>query len=620
MKLGIAQPVWYLFCWACVKSTTTIAGLAASCLTLLASVNLTAQIAPSAVDQWAQKVDPWVFDSSVATSNGYTEFVIFLNEQADLSAAASLKTKLEKGEFVYRKLTETARQTQAPILADLTAQGASHQPFWVANMIWVRGDLSLVQRMAARADVKRVCANPTVYVPEPTAPVTRAPLSVSSGVEWNISKVHATEAWSLGYTGQTVVVAGQDTGYQWNHPALINHYRGYDGVSTNHNYNWHDAIHSNDVHNSGTNPCGYNLLAPCDDNGHGTHTVGTMVGDDGAGNQIGMAPGAKWIGCRNMERGWGSPASYSECFQWFIAPTDLNGNNPDPSKAPDVINNSWYCPAEEGCTSPEMLQTVVDNTRAAGIVVVVSAGNSGLSGCSSVSEEPAIYDASLSVGATDSSDNIANFSSRGPVTVDGSNRLKPNLSAPGVNVRSSYPTSTYAVLSGTSMAGPHVAGAVALLISAHPELRGQPDTIQSLLQQLATPLTNSEVCGGLAAANVPNNTFGWGRLDALASLGLADSDGDGMINYSEILAGTNLRDSSSVLRITTITRNNFDLLVTFSSVTNRSYRLERTDDLTSGAWTTVTNNISGTGAPLTLADPAATATNSQFFYRIRLQQ
>jgi len=612
--------VWYLFCWACVKSTTTIAGLAASCLTLLASVNLTAQIAPSAVDQWAQKVDPWVFDSSVATSNGYTEFVIFLNEQADLSAAASLKTKLEKGEFVYRKLTETARQTQAPILADLTAQGASHQPFWVANMIWVRGDLSLVQRMAARADVKRVCANPTVYVPEPTAPVTRAPLSVSSGVEWNISKVHATEAWSLGYTGQTVVVAGQDTGYQWNHPALINHYRGYDGVSTNHNYNWHDAIHSNDVHNSGTNPCGYNLLAPCDDNGHGTHTVGTMVGDDGAGNQIGMAPGAKWIGCRNMERGWGSPASYSECFQWFIAPTDLNGNNPDPSKAPDVINNSWYCPAEEGCTSPEMLQTVVDNTRAAGIVVVVSAGNSGLSGCSSVSEEPAIYDASLSVGATDSSDNIANFSSRGPVTVDGSNRLKPNLSAPGVNVRSSYPTSTYAVLSGTSMAGPHVAGAVALLISAHPELRGQPDTIQSLLQQLATPLTNSEVCGGLAAANVPNNTFGWGRLDALASLGLADSDGDGMINYSEILAGTNLRDSSSVLRITTITRNNFDLLVTFSSVTNRSYRLERTDDLTSGAWTTVTNNISGTGAPLTLADPAATATNSQFFYRIRLQQ
>jgi subtilisin family serine protease len=603
-----------------VKSTTTIAGLAASCLTLLASVNLTAQIAPSAVDQWAQKVDPWVFDSSVATSNGYTEFVIFLNEQADLSAAASLKTKLEKGEFVYRKLTETARQTQAPILADLTAQGASHQPFWVANMIWVRGDLSLVQRMAARADVKRVCANPTVYVPEPTAPVTRAPLSVSSGVEWNISKVHATEAWSLGYTGQTVVVAGQDTGYQWNHPALINHYRGYDGVSTNHNYNWHDAIHSNDVHNSGTNPCGYNLLAPCDDNGHGTHTVGTMVGDDGAGNQIGMAPGAKWIGCRNMERGWGSPASYSECFQWFIAPTDLNGNNPDPSKAPDVINNSWYCPAEEGCTSPEMLQTVVDNTRAAGIVVVVSAGNSGLSGCSSVSEEPAIYDASLSVGATDSSDNIANFSSRGPVTVDGSNRLKPNLSAPGVNVRSSYPTSTYAVLSGTSMAGPHVAGAVALLISAHPELRGQPDTIQSLLQQLATPLTNSEVCGGLAAANVPNNTFGWGRLDALASLGLADSDGDGMINYSEILAGTNLRDSSSVLRITTVTRNNFDLLVTFSSVTNRSYRLERTDDLTSGAWTTVTNNISGTGAPLTLADPAATATNSQFFYRIRLQQ
>lgn len=372
-----------------MKPAAIIAGLGIGWCTLLTSTSLRAQIAPSAADQWAEKVDPWVFDSSAATSNGCTEFVILLNEQADLGGAASLKTKGEKGAFVYHRLTETARQTQAPILADLAAQGVTPRPFWVANMIWVQSDLSLVQRLAARADVKRICANPTVRVPEPIAPSTPSPLDLPSGVEWNISKVRATQAWSLGYTGQTAVVAGQDTGYQWDHPALIGHYRGYDGISTNHNYNWHDAIHSNDAHNAGPNPCGYNLLAPCDDNGHGTHTMGTMVGDDGAGDQIGMAPGAKWIGCRNMERDWGSPASYSECFQWFIAPTDLNGENPDPSQAPDVINNSWYCPAAEGCTSPELLQTVVDNTRAAGIVVVVSAGNSGPS-CSSVSDAPAV--------------------------------------------------------------------------------------------------------------------------------------------------------------------------------------------------------------------------------------
>jgi subtilisin family serine protease len=577
----------------------------------------TAQSAPAVSTQWQQKVDPWVFESAAAATDGQTEFVVFLNEQAGVTGATALKTKSGKGQFVFRKLTETAARTQGPILKDLAALGLPHQAFWIANMIWVRGDLGVVQRMAARPDVGRICANPSVRVPQPAAMKSPSALNTAASIEWNISKVRAPDVWSLGYTGQTVVVAGQDTGYQWDHPALINHYRGYDGVSTNHNYNWHDAIHSNDVHNTGTNPCGYNLLAPCDDQGHGTHTMGTMVGDDGGGNQIGMAPGAKWIGCRNMERGWGTPASYSECFQWFVAPTDLNGANPDPSKAPDVINNSWYCPAEEGCTSPDMLSNVVENVRAAGIVVAVSAGNSG-PGCSTVSEEPAIYDASFSVGATDSSDAIASFSSRGPVTIDGSNRLKPNVCAPGVNIRSSYPTSTYGSLSGTSMASPHVAGAVALLISAHPELRGQSDTIQELLQQLAVGLTNSDICAGLASTNVPNYTFGWGRIDAFAALGVADSDGDGMTDYQEVLAGTSPRDPSSVLRISAIAASNLDILITFPSATNKHYRLESANSLRPPVWTATTNDIVGTGSTLEILDLGAATNAPARYYRVRL--
>ena len=172
-------------------------------------------------------------------------------------------------------------------------------------------------------------------------------------IEWNISKIQAPRVWALGYTGQGVVVGGQDTGYDWDHPALINQYRGWNGVSANHDYNWHDAIHSNAVVS-----CPANSPVPCDDHSHGTHTMGTMVGDDGGANQIGVAPGAKWIGCRNMNLGVGTPTTYIECYEWFIAPYDLSGNNPDPTKAPDVINNSWACTTGEGCNPNSLLEAV----------------------------------------------------------------------------------------------------------------------------------------------------------------------------------------------------------------------------------------------------------------------
>src|SRR6185295_14141036 len=129
-------------------------------------------------------------------------------------------------------------------------------------------------------------------------------------IEPGISYSKAPQVWALGFTGQGIVVGGADTGYQWDHPALKPHYRGWNGVTANHDYSWHDSIHSS------AGPCVGNSPQPCDDNSHGTHTMGTAIGSDGGSNQIGMAPGAKWIGCRNMDQGNGTPTTYAECFQF----------------------------------------------------------------------------------------------------------------------------------------------------------------------------------------------------------------------------------------------------------------------------------------------------------------
>jgi subtilisin family serine protease len=269
--------------------------------------------------------------------------------------------------------------------------------------------------------------------------------------------------------------------------------------------------------------------------------VGTVVGDDGGANQIGVAPGAQWIGCRNMNGGDGTPATYAECFQFFLAPTDLAGLNPDPDQAPHVINNSWGCPATEGCTSAAtwaVIRAVQQNLRAAGVLVVASAGNSG-SSCGSIDTPLAIFPESFAVGAFGNSPPnyaIASFSSRGPRDVF--EIQGPDLSAPGVNVRSATRSSTtaYGNSSGTSMAGPHVVGVAALLWSAVPELIGQVPATEQYLRETAAKNVVGSACGGganTAPWNTWDNTYGWGRIDALAAIEAALCPAD--INYDDVI-------------------------------------------------------------------------------------
>ena len=473
---------------------------------LLLATLLTPAVAAADGDSALAKIDPLVLET--ASREGTAEFLVVLEAQADLTGAEALTTKEARGRYVFERLRQTAAATQSPVLAELEAQGAETRPFWIANMIWARGDADAALAIARRDDVRRVRANPWVQLEAPgfdrAAPQGGCP---PTGIAGGIDHIGAPDFWAAGVDGTGVIIGGQDTGYDWDHVALRDSYRGWDGAAVDHSYNWHDAIHS------GGGICGADSPEPCDDHGHGTHTMGTMVGLSGV-DAVGMAPGARWMACRNMDQGNGTPATYAECFEFFLAPTDSDGLNPDPSKAPDVINNSWSCPPSEGCTDPDVLRLPVENLRAAGVVVVVSAGNSG-SSCSSVSTPAAIYEASFTIGATDLSDVIAGFSSRGPVTADGSGRLKPDVSAPGVSICSTRPGNSWGFSSGTSMSGPHVAGLVALLISAQPCLRGQVEAIEEYIVDTAVPRTTAQTCGGVPGDQVPNNTYGWGAARAV---------------------------------------------------------------------------------------------------------
>jgi subtilisin family serine protease len=464
------------------------------------------------------KIDPRV----LADSRGghAAHFIVALRDRANVTTttADTARSRVALGRFVVSSLRSTANTLQAPLRAELSRLRVPFRSFWIANAIAVTAGRSVVEAIAARRDVERIEADRAFRGLESTT--GKAASSRGTGVEWNVSQIGAPALWQRGFTGQGAVYANADTGVDWTHPALKTHYRGWNGTSATHDFNWHDAIHS-DISGNHSNPCGFDAQAPCDDNLHGTHTMGTAVGDDGAGNQIGVAPGAKWISCRNMDEGVGRPSTYIECLQFFAAPTNLSGGGANPDLRPDAVGNSYACPPEEQCAAAS-LQAAVDNMRALGIFMSVSAENGGPS-CRTVSDPPAIYDSSITIGATDSSDSIASFSSRGPVTVDGSNRPKPDLVAPGVAVRSSVPGGAYRSLNGTSMASPHVAAAVALLWTAVPSLRRNVDGTEAILEQTALHETTAQGCGGEPSTQVPNDTYGWGRIDVLAAYNAAST-------------------------------------------------------------------------------------------------
>ena len=338
-------------------------------------------------------------------------------------------TSLETQQNVMQYLEQ---QVKAGKAKDITS-------YYIVNGIAVTATKEVAEAIGTFAEVEKVLPNETRQLYETTTTDdVKAPQAQLANIEWNIERVNAPQAWDMGIDGSGTVVASIDTGVQWDHPALKEKYRGYNASTgqVNHDYNWFDATAGR--------------TTPYDDHGHGTHVTGTMVGSEPNGtNQIGVAPGAKWIAVKAFTASGGSDANLLAAAQWILAPTDSNGNA-RVDLAPDVVNNSWG----GGPGLDEWYRDVVRNWRAAEIFPEFSAGNTTLfnpGGPGSVAA-PANYPESFATGATDINNKVASFSLRGPSPYG---EIKPDISAPGVNIRSSVPGNGYeGGWNGTSMAGP----------------------------------------------------------------------------------------------------------------------------------------------------------------------
>ena len=464
--------------------------VACAALMLAGSNRATAQPLPDTPVSWEEpalrgKIDPALLKQLAASKADDTlPILVEMREQADLtSAAARLPDRASAGALAVESLRATAESSQRGVRAFLASEASAGRagdvrPLWVINAIGARATTQTIAQLAARPDVALVRADrwqQWVNVKELNFPLStlHSPLST---VEWGVGRVRADQVWAaLNITGTGVVVANMDTGVDWLHPALSGNYRGCVKSLCQHETSWYDAT-------------GQGAVYPQDGHGHGTHTMGTIAGQGG----IGVAPGARWIATRVLNSaGYGYDSWIHAGFEWILAP----GGNA--AMAPDVLNNSWG--SDVG--GDTRFQNDVRALRAVGIFAVFSNGNRGPYGGTVGS--PASFPESFAVGATDSTDMVARFSSRGPSPWG---EIRPHVVAPGVQVRSAWPGGGFQSLDGTSMAAPHVAGVAALMLSAQPGTT--ITTTAYVLTTTAVPLTTT----------MPNNDSGWGRVDAYAAV------------------------------------------------------------------------------------------------------
>jgi uncharacterized repeat protein (TIGR01451 family) len=440
------------------------------------------------------KIEPQLAKALLSSNGQPVPFIVHLVAQPDVEGAITAATAgigaqqqpdpLIKRQAIVQELQKTARQTQSGILRQLNNPGGISgqaatdiRSLWIINAVAASGSLGTVTALAARPDVKIIRLDKTIQLNSPPDSASET-IPHRQTTEWGVRKIRADLVHNaLGFNGSGIVIANVDSGVDWLHPDLQNQYRGFTGVGKlpNHTGNWVDTT-------------GGNATYPVDGQGHGTHTMGTAVGANG----IGVAPGAQWIAARAFDSdGFAQDSWLHAALQWILAP------NNNPALAPHIVNNSW---SNNNSYNTEF-KPDIELLQSAGIFVVFSAGNNG-SSPGSVGA-PGSNQGVFSVGATDIDDNIAGYSGRGPSPWGDT---KPEVSAPGTNVRSTLPGGAYGSRSGTSMAAPHVSGLAALMLQASPSLSTNLTLLAETLKSTAVALPE----GG----TVPNNDYGWGRVDA----------------------------------------------------------------------------------------------------------
>lgn len=403
--------------------------------------------------------------------------LLFLRERVDLTAYSGRRDESTK---LIRELQAIAASTQPPILARLRAIGVKGdlRSFWITNAISFEATSVVIREISQWPDVVDLDFDAPGAAPDVDVAGEGDPLLVAP--TWSIEKIRADEVWStFGLTGAGIVLGSMDTGFAPSHPALAGKWRG--GSNS-----WRDLVNG--------------LPDPYDDHGHGTHTIGTLVGGDGDGPltfDIGVAFGARFIAVKVLDENnaFSSSSIVIAGAQWILDPD----GDPETADFPHVVNNSWYffSPTFTG------YYNTVAAWRAAGIVPVFCIGNEGPG--AQTTRAPAHYNNCIGVGGTDASDSNYDFTSWGPSpsgTSYPADRRKPELSAPGELVLSSVPSGGYQSWSGTSMAAPHVAGTIALMLEANPILAY--GGLLALLEETAVDLGDPDY----------DYIFGYGRIDA----------------------------------------------------------------------------------------------------------